>query len=88
VQRELRDRGVEHLAGLGHHLEVADHGARRGRQRAAGDVAERLARPQFRLFADHAGALDLGRRFRPSVIVQARAISCTVSTPWFSISTV
>src|SRR5450755_2651996 len=53
-QPEGRDRRIELLAIIGHHLIAALHGAHGRFDHRAGRVAKSLARLQVRLLADHA----------------------------------
>src|SRR5207249_1041516 len=54
VERKGRHAGEKALAAVGLHLVIADHEARRGRQRAAAGVFEAGAGRQDRLLADDA----------------------------------
>src|ERR1700730_18733995 len=59
VERKCRHLDLEILAALAHHLVAAGHDARGGPQRHAAGIFEALARPEHRLFPDHAFAADL-----------------------------
>ena len=58
VQRELRDRHLERLAPRGDHLVGPAHRPRRRTQRAAGGVAEGLARAKHRLLAEQLNTVE------------------------------
>ena len=83
-----RDLRVELLAAVGDHLVGAPIMPNGVVQRAAGRVLERLARRERRLLADDARAADLFDVPVPSVMIQWRVSSCTVSSPSLVIVTV